>query len=337
MKLREQGAPKLSVCVMTYNQERYIGECLESIVAQEVDFPFEVIVGDDASTDGTREVIERYAERYPDLIKPMLHAKNLGTTKNYLAIHQAATGEYVAHMDGDDLMLPTKLTKQVEFLDRHPECVFVIHNCVVFSTKPDGSHAFEGYSNRGSIPIVSDINYVVENNGFFIMHSSKMYRREQSPNMDGFDHLLDLQINILQAAHGKVGYLKEPLGEYRLNVGISVGYDSFKDHLTAIALAERFGAAHESTRYARARACYWGSLSCLRAGQFDEFRRRIELSVEHGRLRRMQDVLWRATLFNLRGSPALLRGMLDFKDRFWRYRMRFERPSPTQVSPSHLP
>lgn len=74
-------APKVSVCVVTYNQEKYIHECLQSLVDQETDFEFEVIVGDDGSTDGTRAVVVDFARKYPKIVKPLLHEKNNGPTK----------------------------------------------------------------------------------------------------------------------------------------------------------------------------------------------------------------------------------------------------------------
>ena len=94
--------PEVSVCVVTYNQEKYITECLQSVVDQETDFDFEVLVGDDCSTDGTRRIVQEFAEKYPDIIKPILHSKNTGAFHNYVSVHNAAMGKYIAHLDGDD-------------------------------------------------------------------------------------------------------------------------------------------------------------------------------------------------------------------------------------------
>src|SRR5690554_1721762 len=111
---------KVSVCVITYNQEKYIRECLQSIVDQEVDFKIEVIVADDCSTDKTQEIIKEFAHKYPHLIIPIFHSENVGISLNYRSAHDRATGEYVAHCDGDDMWLPGKLTYQAELLDKHP-------------------------------------------------------------------------------------------------------------------------------------------------------------------------------------------------------------------------
>ena len=111
------GRPKMSVCVITYNQERYIGQCLQSLVEQKTDFDFEVIVGDDCSTDGTLAVVQEFVNRYPDIVRTILQPTNTGGSKNYLQVHAAAIGTYVAHVDGDDYALPGKLQAQAEVLE----------------------------------------------------------------------------------------------------------------------------------------------------------------------------------------------------------------------------
>ena len=75
--------PKVSVAVITYNQENYIGECLQSILEQVVDFDFEIIVGDDCSTDETPSIIESFTEKYPHLIRLLCQGENTGGTKNF--------------------------------------------------------------------------------------------------------------------------------------------------------------------------------------------------------------------------------------------------------------
>ena len=72
---------KVSVCVVTYNQEKYIAECLDSLVSQETDFKFEIIVGEDCSTDGTRAIVQQYVDKYPDIVKPIFHDQNVGAAQ----------------------------------------------------------------------------------------------------------------------------------------------------------------------------------------------------------------------------------------------------------------
>ena len=97
---------KVSVCVVTYNQENYIAECLESLVNQVTNFRYEIIVGEDCSTDGTRAIVQRYVEKYPNLIVPLFYKNNIGAVENIKKVYKKAKGKYIAHMDGDDIALP---------------------------------------------------------------------------------------------------------------------------------------------------------------------------------------------------------------------------------------
>lgn len=118
---------KVSVIVLTYNQEQTIGRALDSVLGQQTDFDFEVIVGDDASTDSTRRICEDYARRFPDRVRLMPEAPNKGVARNYFDCFEAARGEYIADCAGDDSWsTPLKLAEQVSFLDANPE-VSAVH------------------------------------------------------------------------------------------------------------------------------------------------------------------------------------------------------------------
>lgn len=114
--LREK-TPYLSVGVITYNQEKYIASCIESILMQEVTFDYEIIIGDDGSRDKTREICLKYQAQYPDKIKLVLADSNRGLMENYLAVSRQIRGELFAQLAGDDYWTdPCKLQKQVSFL-----------------------------------------------------------------------------------------------------------------------------------------------------------------------------------------------------------------------------
>lgn len=111
---------KLSVFVVTYNQERYIRQCLVSIVAQKVNFDYEVIIGDDCSTDETATICDEFAAKYPQ-IQVYHHPKNLGLLKNWEFVMNKCKGEYIALIEGDDYWIDeNKLQRQVDWLDAHP-------------------------------------------------------------------------------------------------------------------------------------------------------------------------------------------------------------------------
>jgi len=120
---------KLSVMMITYNHERYIRQALDSVLMQEVDFPYEIVVGEDNSTDSTRAILLEYASRHPDKIRLLLHDKNVGVIRNFFATMEACRGEYIALLEGDDYWTSDqKLRTQVDSLDRHPDYAISFHN-----------------------------------------------------------------------------------------------------------------------------------------------------------------------------------------------------------------
>lgn len=120
--------PLVTVLVTTYNQEKYIAQALDSVLAQKTDFPFEIYVSEDCGTDGTRTILQDYARSYPDRIRLNLRDKNVGISRNWYEGLCAARGEYVCTLEGDDWWLDDcKLQKQMNFLREHPDYVAVSH------------------------------------------------------------------------------------------------------------------------------------------------------------------------------------------------------------------
>ncbi|MEG1645564.1 MAG: glycosyltransferase [Alistipes sp.] len=120
-------SPRVTICMITYNHAAYIGQAIEGILHQQSAFPFEILIGEDCSTDQTRSICQHYQALHPDKIRLLLPEKNLGMITNFYTTLQAATGEYIAFCEGDDYWIdPLKLQKQVDFLDAHPDfgCVY---------------------------------------------------------------------------------------------------------------------------------------------------------------------------------------------------------------------
>lgn len=210
---------KVSVCVVTYNQEKYIAECLDSLVSQETDFKFEIIVGEDCSTDGTRAIIQQYVDKYPSLIKPIFHKQNVGAVENIKQVYVAAKGKYIAHMDGDDMALPDKLQKQFDILEENSDCNVCSHDMSKIEKSgkvkkkdwnyPEGEYDLLDFYKR--LP--------------FFAHSSKMFRNKYE---DVFwsellvdPYILDIDIHISNLEDGNIYHINERLGVYRANSGIS--------------------------------------------------------------------------------------------------------------------
>ena len=115
----------LSVGILTYNQSQYIRQCLDAVLMQEVDFDYEIVIGDDASTDGTIAILEEYEDRVKT-VKIIRSEKNEGISMNYKKVLSACTGDYIALCEGDDFWTdPHKLQVQVDFLESHPDYGFV--------------------------------------------------------------------------------------------------------------------------------------------------------------------------------------------------------------------
>ena len=211
-------APKVTVCVITYNQEKYIRECLQSIVDQVTDFDFEIIIGEDFSTDGTRAIVQEFAERYPKLVVPIYQEKNIGAgVHNLLTVHQSATGHYVCHIDGDDLAYPGKLQKQADCLDENPETVLVWHKVNVFD---DSGRLIKVLHNR--LDEIVDVKAITRKDvlkyGMLGAHSSTMYRRSAAPDFSAMTGpILDYFVIVLILNSGTARRLEEVLGGYRLN------------------------------------------------------------------------------------------------------------------------
>lgn len=121
---------KVSVIVLTFNHEKYIAQALDSILMQKADFNYEVLVGDDASSDGTADIVRQYAARFPKYINPFFHARNVGAAYNAYSLIQRARGEYLAFCEGDDFWLTKdKLSRQVRFLENNAPLIGCSHRC----------------------------------------------------------------------------------------------------------------------------------------------------------------------------------------------------------------
>lgn len=110
--------PVVSVCMITYNHEKFISEAIEGVLMQKTDFPIELIIGEDCSTDNTRKIVKEYEKKYPEIIVAQYPQTNLGMIKNFASVLQSARGKYIALCEGDDYWTdPFKLQKQVDFLE----------------------------------------------------------------------------------------------------------------------------------------------------------------------------------------------------------------------------
>lgn len=212
-----QTRPKVSVCIVTYNQEKYIARCLQSILDQVTDFPFEVIVGDDGSKDGTADIVRDFARRFPDRVTAVTRPSNIGPTRNYIDIHNRARGDYVAHLDGDDYCLPGKLARLAAHLDSEPDCRIVWHRMHIINE--------HGMSAVG-MPVAPVSRFIASPRlyardlakyyGFTGCHSGSMYRASARKIFSVDDEALDYFFTLSFCIDGGyASYIDEPYGVYR--------------------------------------------------------------------------------------------------------------------------
>lgn len=121
-----KGRPMVSIGMTVYNQENYVGKAIESILAQKVNFTYEIVIAEDCSTDRTREIVKEYARRYPTKIRLILQEKNVGLKAQSAMLRRVCNGVYRTHLEGDDYWLTTdKLQKQVDFLEKNRDYIAV--------------------------------------------------------------------------------------------------------------------------------------------------------------------------------------------------------------------
>lgn len=173
--------PLVSVLMITYNHERFIREALESVFMQQVDFPIEVVIGEDCSTDRTRAVIEDVCQQAPFPVRLLTSARNVGMQANFRRAYESCRGEFIAMLEGDDWWLDShKIARQSRFLREHSEVPLVAHRArVIFD---DGATDALRQSWPHEVPVLEQ-GYLdfekVSTFGFMIPTASLMFRRER--------------------------------------------------------------------------------------------------------------------------------------------------------------
>ena len=211
---------KVSVLVMTYNHANFIRQALDSVLMQRVSFPYEIIITEDFSSDGTREIIIEYQNNYPEIIRLSLSEKNLHSNEVVARGIETAQGQFIALLDGDDYWTsPYKLQKQVDFLDSHPECAICFHNALVISEDESREPWNWTPTDQKEFSTFDDIWM-----GNFIATGSTMFRRGLFGQVPEWYYSLrpmitDWPLHILNAEHGKIGYINETMSVYRYHSG----------------------------------------------------------------------------------------------------------------------
>ncbi len=222
--------PLVTIRCLVYNHEDTIRQCLDGFVMQQTDFPFEAVVHDDASTDASASIIREYAERYPDIIKPILETENQyskggGVLKRIM--DEATRGIYVALCEGDDAWLdPLKLQKQINYLEGHPDCSMVCSDAVIRTEQGDLTEADlnQWHWPRYHESRDASVADLILNGGWFLHTASIIYRRElreDYPEACKKCNIGDWPLQIFMGLKGKVHYFAEKMVLYRFAMGNS--------------------------------------------------------------------------------------------------------------------
>lgn len=221
--------PKVSVVVCTYNQRDLLPHALNSILAQKTDFKFEIILADDCSSDGTRDVCREYAYRYPDKIRALLNESNKGIVGNYYDAIEAASGEYIADLAGDDVWTDCeKLQRQVDILDS--DSSIALTHAAWRYLLPDGRmERPKGFARPAGRCIIEGhklLNSILahKKEEVFIHLCTSMYRRDKVMELlDECSGLIrgpwlceDFQLEALLASKGKIAYEPQEVLGYRV-------------------------------------------------------------------------------------------------------------------------
>lgn len=210
--------PLVTIRCLVYNHEPYLRQCLEGFVMQKTNFPFEAIVHDDASTDGSAAIIREYAEKYPDIIKPIYETENQyskhdGSIQRIMNEH--TRGKYVALCEGDDYWIdPLKLQKQVDFLECHPDYSMCFHNAIKYYEDENRVEIFNSLSRDCDLSIHEAVHeWLVPTASVLVRTKICVERPAWVRSIYSGDYTLIL----LAAMSGKVRYIYGMMSVYRIS------------------------------------------------------------------------------------------------------------------------
>lgn len=214
----------VSVIMLVYNHEPYIAQAIEGVLMQQTEFKYELLIGEDCSTDKSRQIIKEYQKRYPDIVKTIYQQSNIGGAANIYTVFEKATGKYWAFCDGDDYWTDVmKLQKQVDFLENNPEFSATYHNvfCVdeigrVCKRKAINKYPIRGeeiitYERAKQIRLPGQTSSLLCKNIYRILGNDGNINKYQKCICNG-----DLKFCAILACVGKIYYFKEVMANHRV-------------------------------------------------------------------------------------------------------------------------
>ena len=213
--------PFVSIICTVFNKEPWLKKTIDSFLAQQTEFSFEIILVDDASTDGSRKIIADYQASHPDLIRAFYQDENLGIAKTWVTICKEARGQYIARCDGDDFWLePLKLQKQVDLLESKPDCKWSNTDFDIYDEH--GNFVSKaGFANQ-TIPLADTYEKMLATRGFtmastWLVDRDLMLEVNQELDLTTSDDTFNLQLELFQRT--SLAYLNEATVAYTINQG----------------------------------------------------------------------------------------------------------------------
>lgn len=238
--------PLVSVCTITYNHEKYIAQAIDSFLMQRTNFPIEIVIGDDFSSDNTREIILGLQKKYPETISLIQREKNIGVIPNLVDVLANCKGKYIAFCEGDDYWIdPLKLQKQVNFLESNLDFSLCFHDALVYWE--DKTHRPFYFCRK-----LSKTTYQVEDviKKWLMPSASMVFRKDAALPLPGWFvdvYNGDYAMQLLLALKGKIYYFNEIMCVYRRNiVSLSANVDTSKISRNVIQLLDLY---NKHTKY----------------------------------------------------------------------------------------
>ena len=220
-------SPVVTVCILTYNHKEFIEQAINGTLIQKINFPYEILIGDDCSTDGTTEIIRKYQNQYPDKIRLLVSDRNLwqplpniATGLMGIALLQACRGKYIAICEGDDYWTdPLKLQKQVDFLEANPEYSGAFHQIQVLEEDGTWGDPLKGLQNLGNRLDVTLEDCISNTPPFHT--SSFLFRRDRLHLPQDFSRYSsgDMSLYVILSSQGKFRRIPENMSVYREHPG----------------------------------------------------------------------------------------------------------------------
>lgn len=222
----------VSICCITYNHEKYISQAIESFLSQKTNFEFEILIHDDASTDKTAEKIKYYADKHPNIVKPILQTENQ-YSKGISSINEKynysrAKGKYIALCEGDDFWISEhKLQQQVDYMESHADCTLCFHNAIIVNV--DGTIVRDSFLPKNDFysPYFNDFDSIYTTDQMilldFVPTNSLLFRSSYVADFGQFMHEKkyicgDLPTRLFFSSKGYAYYFKEKMSAYRRGV-----------------------------------------------------------------------------------------------------------------------